>query len=339
MRTGRITLSLALLTATFAVEARAWSEAGHKIIASIAFRQLSDRAQVKLGELLKHHPRYEEDFARHMPAEVASGSAKMQNEWLLQQAALWPDMARGLPDDLKDKFNHPTWHYIDIPTFLSEADRTALETNLKLNMSVAPPITAEPEMNAVQTIRLARKMLAADGADKAEAAVWLCWLLHDIGDLHQPLHSTAMFSVNLYPEGDKGGNSVPTQQGFNLHALWDEFLGDWATFAAVQDRAAALLADRKTTQVGQTACQQLDETVWLAESRALAQSAVYSPEVIGYLRVQKPTVDRRGPPPLRLSEEYLTNGVRISTERVVQAGFRLGAVLESVTTEAAAGAK
>lgn len=333
MRTGRIAVIFAALIVGSAIQAFAWSEAGHKIVTAIAFRQLSPQAQAKFGAILKRHPRYEEDFARHMPAEVAAGSPAMQNEWLLQQAAIWPDMARGLPDELKEKFNHPTWHYIDIPTFLSEADRTELEKNLSLNMSLDPPATAQRDMNAVQAIRLARKTLGAPPADEAEAAVWLCWLLHDIGDLHQPLHSTAMFSAALFPEGDKGGNSVPTQQGFNLHALWDEFLGDWTTFAAARQRAAELMADKRCANVGEAAAQQLDESIWLTESRNLAQSAVYTPEVLGYLRVQKPRENGYGPPPLRLSEEYLTGGVRIATDRVVQAGYRLGAVLESLTAE------
>ncbi len=188
-------------------------------------------------------------------------------------------------------------------------------------------------MNAVQAIRLARRSLTEHAADEAAAAVWLCWLLHDVADLHQPLHSTAMFCTNLFPEGDKGGNSIPTQQGFNLHALWDEFLGDWATFATARRQAGELAADVRLAQLGRTASAQLDEQTWLEESRRLAQSAVYAPEVIGYLRVQTMCADGRGPLPLRLSEEYLTTGVRISTDRVVQAGFRLGAVLEQVAGE------
>ncbi|HEY4308587.1 MAG TPA: S1/P1 nuclease [Pirellulales bacterium] len=333
MRLRRIVTLACLLLLFPASAVRGWSEAGHKIIASIAFRQLSPAQQSKLAALLKQHPRYAEDFAPHMPPEVGKGAAEIQGEWLLQQAAIWPDMARGLPDDLKQKYNHPTWHYIDLPTFLSDADRTAIEKSLSLNQSLDPPNSPQSDMNAVQTIRLARKTLAARPASEAEAAVWLCWLLHDVGDLHQPLHSTAMFSTNLFPEGDKGGNSVPTQQGFNLHALWDEFLGDWTTFAAARRRAGELSADVRLAQLGRTAAAQLDEKQWLTESRQLVDSVVYTPEVLGYLRVQPARTDGRPPLPLRVSEEYLTTGVRIATDRVVQAGFRLGAVLKPLAGE------
>ena len=171
---------------------------------------------------MKNHPRYAEDFDYYMPAAVKTGDEAMRNEWLLQQAAIWPDMARGLPEELKARYNHPTWHYIDIPSFLSDDDRAAIEPHLTINMSLDAPAKSGPDMNAVQTIRLARSLLKSGSIGSEEAAVWLCWLLHAVGDLHQPLHATAMFSTPLFPEGDKGGNSILTQQGFSLHALWDE---------------------------------------------------------------------------------------------------------------------
>jgi hypothetical protein len=333
MRSSALLLACYTLLCLSHGTARAWSETGHKIIASLAFRQLGPGAQEKLGAILRKHPRYQEDFQAFMPAEVASGSAKTQNEWLLQQASIWPDMVRGLPEPEKAKYNHPTWHYIDIPTYLSDADRSAIEKSLTLNMEFDPPAAAAETMNVVQTIRLARKTLVVKPADEAEQAVWLCWLLHTVGDMHQPLHSTAMFSAALFPEGDKGGNSIPTQQGFNLHALWDEFLGDWTTFSAAQSRAQQILDDQNLATLGRAAAQQLDESLWLTESRQLAQADVYTPEVIGYLRVQKAPAERQGMPPLRLSEEYLTTGVRIASERVAQAGYRLGAVLQSIAGE------
>jgi len=330
MRFRDAALICGCLTLATASEARAWSEAGHKIIASIAFRQLTPAAQAKIAAVLRSHPRFAEDFARHMPTDIAADETA-QNEWLFQQAAIWPDMARGLPEDLKRIYNHPTWHYIDIPSYLTDADRDAIQPTLTINMSFDVPATPAPEMNAIQTIRLARKTLAAGATDAAEAAVWFCWLLHDIGDIHQPLHSTAMFSTKLFPEGDKGGNSVPTQQGFNLHALWDEFVGDWATFAMARDRAVELAGREGMAGLRPDAADPLDETTWLDESRQLADTAVYTTELLGYLRVYATRSDTQQPlSPVRLSEEYLTTGVRVSTVRVAQAGFRLGAVLGAI---------
>eukprot|EP00927_Polykrikos_kofoidii_P001455 TRINITY_DN10548_c0_g1_i1.p1 TRINITY_DN10548_c0_g1~~TRINITY_DN10548_c0_g1_i1.p1 ORF type:complete len:424 (-),score=38.05 TRINITY_DN10548_c0_g1_i1:157-1428(-) len=56
--------------------------------------------------------------------------------------------------------------------------------------------------------------------------------LHVIGDLHQPLHTSQLFSV-AFPNGDAGGNGVKLvgQQFSNLHKFWDAagglFAGAW----------------------------------------------------------------------------------------------------------------
>jgi hypothetical protein len=45
---------------------------GHKIVASIAFRQLSPDKQKKVVALLKKHPRFEDDFAAKMRSATQS---------------------------------------------------------------------------------------------------------------------------------------------------------------------------------------------------------------------------------------------------------------------------
>src|SRR5437764_981636 len=81
-----------------------WNATGHKIIASIAFRQLSPAEQTKIVEMLKKHPRFAQDFADEMPDEVRRGDEVTQNEWLFQQAAVWADTVRSGPPE-KRAFN------------------------------------------------------------------------------------------------------------------------------------------------------------------------------------------------------------------------------------------
>ena len=57
------------------------------------------------------------------------------------------------------------------------------------------------------------------------------FIIHYVGDMHQPLHSTTRVD-HKYPKGDFGGNLVylPDREGaHNLHAVWDsvgyEFTG------------------------------------------------------------------------------------------------------------------
>ena len=78
-----------------------------------------------------------------------------------------------------------------------------------------------------------------------------------------------MFSIPLFPEGDKGGNSILTQQGFSLHALWDEFVGDWTTFASARDRAREFLGNQQIVEGINGLAANLDEKAWLGESREL----------------------------------------------------------------------
>jgi hypothetical protein len=50
------------------------------------------------------------------------------------------------------------------------------------------------------------------------------YILHVVGDMHQPLHNSAFFN-ETFPKGDLGGNlmKVVLQNGttVNLHAYWD----------------------------------------------------------------------------------------------------------------------
>src|SRR5437762_12974179 len=76
-----------------------WSLSGHKIIASIAFRQLSPTEQARVVAMLKRHPRFAEDFEEHMPEEIRGGEEAARNEWIFQQAAIWPDTVRSGPPE------------------------------------------------------------------------------------------------------------------------------------------------------------------------------------------------------------------------------------------------
>ena len=62
--------------------------------------------------------------------------------------------------------------------------------------------------------------------------------------MHQPLHSTAMFS-DYFPNGDRGGNQIPLARGRNLHSLWDNLLGRQHYLRNVDREVAELRADRE----------------------------------------------------------------------------------------------
>jgi hypothetical protein len=329
----RIVITCLLHWSLAASPALAWSGPGHKIIASIAFRQLGADEQDKVVAILKEHPRFAEDFEAEMPDDVRAGDEATQNEWLFQQAAIWPDMLRSGPAERR-AFHRSQWHYINLPHFLNDAARSQMEGRISVNLALDPPpgaTLATRDMNAIQVIGFARKECADPDADAATRAVLLCWMFHNIGDIHQPLHSTALFSRRLFSDGDRGGNAVLTRQAGNLHSLRDRFPGGTANFRTARNRAIEALANPDLTALGVVAADVLDEKEWVTESHYLAVVAAYDPEVMVALRAME---DGAGTvAQIELSEDYLRAGGRIANRRVVQAGYRLGAVLKEMVAE------
>lgn len=325
----RLLTVVILFVVLLAAQAQAWSDAGHKIIASIAFRQLTPAQQMRIVELLSHHPRYALDFEQKMPPEVAAESTELQAEWAFQQAAVWPDLARGFPEAEKERFHRGTWHYFNRPLFLTDRDQDRLQNTITVNLELDPPQPLTEDLNVVQAIRLARRVACDSAADKSERALMLVWIFHTVGDIHQPLHSTAMFAEGLFPEGDRGGNLIRTGQRSNLHSVWDGLPGGRVKATEARNRALTLMSAPDHRAAGHAAAGNLSEVEWVAESHAACRDVVYATEVLGWLR-QLPRDGRTGLPSLSLSESYLKSAGAVAEERVVSAGYRLGAVLKQV---------
>lgn len=318
---------VALLLAAIGVagEACAWNALGHRVIAEIAWQQLPPVRRHEIVSMLKRHPRFGEDFLRHMPRDIAERDQDKQDRWIVWQAAVWPDIARGIRGREREAFDRPTWHYVNAPIFLTQADHDALESRLSLNLSSEYPTEgSQDEWNILQAFKYSRAIVAEKKASAAEKAVAYCWLFHLAGDSHQPMHSTALFSVDRFPTGDRGGNDVPLRQGRNLHSLWDNLLGRQQSFNDVQRRAADLNDRGEFGDVWDSAASEKDVEVWLSESFDLAKSFAYDEAIL--------TVVRRATPqqPLEraeLDETYLKKAGRLARRRVLAAGLRLARVL------------
>jgi S1/P1 Nuclease len=157
-----------------------------------------------------------------MPTDVREASEATHNEWLSQQAAIWPDLVRGGPPERR-AFNRGEWHYVNVPHFLTDDARAKLEGRLTVNVATDPP-----------------------------------GVFHTVGDIHQPLHATAMFSPRLFPDGDRGGNSIKTRQAGNLHSLWDGFPGRTDTYRGARNRALGDMAEKDLAMLGGEAATVLD---------------------------------------------------------------------------------
>src|SRR5258708_5208566 len=169
----RTAITCLLVWTVAASPAYAWNATGHKIIASIAFRQLTADEQAKVVAMLKKHPRYTEDFADQIPEDVRSAGEAAQNEWLFQQVAVWPDIVRSGPQERR-AFNRSEWHYINAPIYLTDSARSQLESGLTVNRQMRPPTNATPDtphMNIVQVIQFTRKETADKSARPQDRAV------------------------------------------------------------------------------------------------------------------------------------------------------------------------
>jgi nuclease S1 len=145
----------------------------------------------------------------------------------------------------------------------------------------------------------------ATPADKREEA--LKFLIHFVGDLHQPLHASF--------ERDRGGNSIQVEANgipMNLHKFWDVATieaaqKDWQTYAS--DLFATITPEQRG------AWSSLDPAVWANESYQLAVAVAYPIPADG-----------------KLDQVYITRSADTARTRLAMGGERLAAVLNSIYT-------
>jgi hypothetical protein len=116
----------------------------------------------------------------------------------LVSIASWADEVR------RSRPETGTWHYVDIPI-----DRAHLDMARDCPKGQC----------VIAKIEEFEKVVADQSAPAAERREALMFLVHFIGDMHQPLHSS--------DNRDKGGNDVQVQlanRRLNLHSLWDTAL-------------------------------------------------------------------------------------------------------------------
>ncbi|MEM7355125.1 MAG: S1/P1 nuclease, partial [Acidobacteriota bacterium] len=173
-------------------------------------------------------------------------------------ASLWADHLKQVGVEAFDR-----WHYINLP----------------LSSGFRGPVPESAADNVVWAIEQASAALRGPADDLAKA--WMLhFLLHLVGDIHQPLHCVSRYS-RQHPEGDRGGNDfLLSGKHPQLHAFWDfgadlfpDLDGkDWAT----QGRA---LTDSITGAVPKRAVprwQRSAPKVWAEEGQRLAKEVVYA---------------------------------------------------------------
>jgi hypothetical protein len=144
------------------------------------------------------------------------------------QAARWPDELRST-----DRQHHRgPWHYINWP-FKPEGQPPTVQTREPDPVNILPAL-AENER------------VVKNESDSERKAVALAWLFHLVGDIHQPLHTTQLFTVD-YPQGDRGGNEIcvrvtQTGQPMDLHRFWDRVITSSSNLTRLRNEATPEIA-------------------------------------------------------------------------------------------------
>jgi hypothetical protein len=307
--------------------ANAWDATGHRLTAEVAWELMSSDTREQFITILRAHPRFEQDFLAAMPDALKSTDADTQARWLLGQAAIWPDMARGFEGDDQQRFDNPNWHWIDGAWV---RDETVRQGNVYVNTAPRPDIqgvAAEQIQERSHVDNVANGLDFAiyelqNATNTADKAVALSWLLHLIGDIHQPLHTGGLVSERLFPEGDRGGNGTRVNNG-NLHSTWDRALRE----IPVSQSMPALMAiatdiSSDTDQLG------FRPTYWLQQSRDILLSTVYPQTVIDNVLRSENTGNELGT--VTLSAAYEQQMRDIATQRIAEAGARIAYTLENL---------
>jgi len=216
MRRWKVVLALSGMILGQQPMAFAWNSTGHRVVAYIAYKQLDDDTKQRVVMALRKHPAAGTDL---WTKGGVNGTDKDLNLFL--NAATFPDDVR---------FSHGPNRFHD-PMF----DKFHKEPNHFVDFEFKPPAKAPGDPAKGDTILNTYQANVAtvkdENADGAAQAVALSWIIHQVGDVHQPLHCVSRFAGKLtnVANGDRGGNGVapfPNPRGHHdLHSFWDDLLG------------------------------------------------------------------------------------------------------------------
>ncbi len=275
------------------------------MIAAAAYPKLRPSLRAKLDRLIALHPDYPTWIAGIAPARRGLVAFMLASTWA---DAIKRDGRHGNDgnrpngpaasrnEGYGDELQHRYWHFIDLPF---SVDGTSPEPT--------------PTPNAATQIAAFRAALGAPNVSDALKSYDLVWLIHLVGDVHQPLHCIARFD-RAHPTGDQGGNLVPLCAlpcKDQLHGFWDTVLGTALDPAsAVADAARLPAPDPHAARVR-------DEAEWVRHSFELAKARVYADPPIG-----------PGPGPFTLDATYVAESRRLARLQAALAAARLANLLD-----------
>lgn len=292
---SRLTPQAALLAAAACVAALpssafAWGDDGHKIVGMIAGHFLDPAVKEQVNSIL------------------AGDTTQLVSPVDIPNEATWADKYRDSDrNSTMVRYNQThNWHYVDI-----ELNAPDIDVACNHHPSVpagTPASAANPNDCVADKIEQFAAELANPLTTAQERRMALQFVLHFVGDLHQPLHSA--------DDHDQGGNTKKvhgTGTSSNLHSSWDTpfvtALGP--DDASIADTLIAAISDSQRAQWSQGA-----SADWAQEAFLLAQSEAYG-------KLPAPNPDKS----YNLSGDYVANAQGVVRGQLSKAGVRLAWVL------------
>jgi hypothetical protein len=315
MRNRRLYRTLTILASfAIAVPAFGWGDEGHRIVARIGARHLTPQARARIAAIIRAVPANQDDLQLRDLVGASGTPTAAQIENVLSTVATWPDHMPG------GKKETAPWHFIDIGLFEGPAHMNERCPSGCVNQKIA---------EVFQDLK-ANKPLTRFPPDRE-----LRFLVHFLGDIHQPLHCAT--------NADAGANCVKAEglePSHELHAVWDTALVELVIEGSETDTATAIIQLLN----GQRAQLQalLDPNQIAAESFGLARTAAYGqakppiPVINGFIEFSPSMCKIKAPPQINAITVDAKGSydnqptLDLIRQQLYKGGVRLAALLNSL---------
>lgn len=260
--------------------ARAYWEFGHETVAAIAWSQLGAPVRAKIRRLIARAP------------ELATPQCPIRN---IEEASVWADCIKP-----GERFSYAfPWHFQNVDV----CKPFDIKSNCAFGNCVSAQITRNEKLLKDRTLP-ARERLEA-----------LAFLVHLVGDLHQPLHAG--------DRADLGGNAVKARYGdaggrINLHMVWDGYLAERA-ITTPPPGPKGLLSEIAPSQRAAAAAGSVED--WSHENWEVARDFAYAPVSGG-----DPCAKRSDN--VSLDQAQIEAAIPVLRRQITRGGLRLARLLD-----------
>lgn len=304
MRSATLALVSLFFSLGFAPELAAWDLFGHHVVGAVAWDHMTPAARKAVTDLLREAPA-DSDLPGLLPPGPRPFDVRARELFLKAQG--WADLVRDeVWSNRKERYDHPTWHYVNRFWTTDASGSRWLPERGTLG-------------ELVQRLEESETRMTSASAPAAERAIALAWVLHLVGDVHQPLHSSARVTAES-PNGDRGGNdfTLDDEEAPNLHAYWDSIFRrarrqyHSESYFAWVTRVAGEIEERyPESTLGREIAETSPES-WSKEGASIAMNDAYPKEL----------VEGAAPP-----RDYQDLVFSLASRQAALAGYRLARLL------------